>query len=60
MSVCLACGAGCEPPVTMGMGELDGEALSGVVRGGRQSWILLHQCPTARNSASAASCVEYN
>lgn len=41
MSVYLAGGAGCEPPVPLGVDELTGEALSGVVRGGRQSWIPL-------------------
>lgn len=58
--MCPAGGAGCEPAVPMGMGELSGEALSGVVRDGRQSWIALHHRPTAQKSASTASCMEYN
>lgn len=58
--MCPAGGAGCEPAVPMGMGELSGEALSGVVRDGTQSWIALHHRPTARKSASTASCMEYN
>jgi len=36
------------------------KALSGVVQGGRQSWIPLHHRPAAWKSASTTSCTESN